>query len=207
MLRTCHVVVPNYGVCILILTLLVRGVTLPILSRQMRSTERMRELQPKLKEIQEEFQHDRARQSKATMALYREAGVNPMGGCLPMLLQMPIFIGLFYALRSSIELRHAPFALWITDLSAPETLFTVAGIGLPVRLLPLLMAGSMVLQQKVQPTPTAGPSQARMMQTVMPVMMTLLFYSFPSGLVLYYLTSNLLAVGHQLWVRHRLRAT
>jgi YidC/Oxa1 family membrane protein insertase len=100
-----------------------------------------------------------------------------------------------------------PFALWITDLSAPETLFTMAGIGLPVRLLPLLMAGSMVLQQKVQPTPTAGASQARMMPTVMPVMMTLLFYSFPSGLVLYYLTSNLLAVGHQLWVRQRLHAT
>ena len=207
LLCTCYAVVPNYGVCILILTLLVRGVTLPILSRQMRSTERMRELQPKLKEIQEEFQDDRARQSKATMALYREAGVNPMGGCLPMLLQMPIFIGLFYALRSSVELRHAPFALWITDLSAPEALFTIAGIGLSVRLLPLLMAGSMVLQQKVQPTPTGDPSQARMMQNVMPVMMTFLFYSFPSGLVLYYLTSNLLAVGHQLWLRHRLLAT
>ena len=124
-----------------------------------------------------------------------------------MLLQMPIFIGLFYALRSSVELRHAPFALWITDLSAPEALFTIAGIGLSVRLLPLLMAGSMVLQQKVQPTPTGDPSQARMMQNVMPVMMTFLFYSFPSGLVLYYLTSNLLAVGHQLWVRHRLLAT
>jgi len=197
-------VIPNYGVVIILLTIMVRVVTIPIMSRQMRSMERMKELQPKLKEIQAKFSDDKAKQSEQTMKLYRETGVNPLGGYLPMLLQFPVFIGLFYALQSSIELRQAPFFGWITDLSVPEALFVLPGVDLPVRLLPIVMGASMVLQQKVTPT-SVDPSQATMMLVMMPLMMTVLFYQFPSGLVLYWLVSNLLGIGHQMWVGKRMR--
>ena len=134
------------------------------------------------------------------MSLYRQEKVNPLGGCFPMLLQLPVFIGLFYALRSSISLRQAPFFGWIDDLSAPEVLFTIPGIELPVRVLPLVMGGTMFLQQKITPMQTPDPAQARMMLTIMPVMMTVLFYQFASGLVLYWMMSNVLAIAHQLWI-------
>jgi YidC/Oxa1 family membrane protein insertase len=165
---------------------------------------KMRELQEPIKKIQERFRDDRQQQSKEMMELYRKAGVNPLGGCLPMLLQIPVFIGLYYALQSSIALRQAPFMLWIEDLSVPETLFTLPG-GFPVRLLPLLMCGSMVLQQKMTPS-TMDPQQARMMMIMMPVMFTFLFYTFPSGLVLYWLVSNLLAIAQQVIINRRLSA-
>lgn len=193
--------IPNYGVAIIILTVLVRVVTLPIMQKQMKSMERMRELQPRLKEIQEKFKEDRQKQSEQQMKLYKEEGVNPLGGCLPMLLQFPVFIGLFYALQSTIALRHAPFMLWMTDLSAPEELFTVPGLDFPIRLLPIIMGGSMLIQQRMTPMTGMDPVQARMMTTVMPLMMTVLFYQFPSGLVLYWMISNFLGIGHQLWVR------
>ena len=139
------------------------------------------------------------------MKLYRQEGVNPLGGCLPMVLQIPVFIGLFYALQSSIELRHSPFFGWITDLSVPEALFTLPVLNLPVRVLPLLMGASMVLQQKLTPM-QADPAQARMMMVLLPVMMTFMFYQFPSGLVLYWMVSNVIAISHQLWVGRHLRA-
>jgi YidC/Oxa1 family membrane protein insertase len=135
------------------------------------------------------------------MKLYKESGVNPLGGCLPILLQFPVFIGLYYALQSSIDLRHAPFFGWIHDLSAPEQIGMLPGVDLPIRILPIVMGASMVLQQKLTPQTTMDPTQARMMMTVMPVMFTVLFYQFPSGLVLYWLVSNLLAVAHQWWLK------
>jgi YidC/Oxa1 family membrane protein insertase len=135
--------------------------------------------------------------------LMRETGWNPLGGCLPMLLQFPVMIGLYYALQSSISLRQAPFALWIDDLSRPETLFTIPGLELPVRVLPILMAGSMVLQQKLTPTTSMDPAQQRMMMVMMPLMFGFLFYTFPSGLVLYWFVSNLLAIAQQLWMNRR----
>jgi YidC/Oxa1 family membrane protein insertase len=193
--------IPNYGVAIIILTVMVRVVTLPIMQKQMKSMERMRELQPRLKEIQEQHKENRQRQSEEQMKLYKEEGVNPLGGCLPMLLQFPVFIGLFYALQSTIALRHAPFMLWITDLSAPEELFVIPGLDLPVRVLPVVMGASMLIQQRMTPMTGMDPVQARMMTTVMPLMMTVLFYQFPSGLVLYWMISNFLGIGHQLWVR------
>jgi len=205
MLRACYRVVPNYGIAIIVLTILVRLATMPIMGRQMKSMERMRAVQPMMKEIQEKYADDRQKQSEELMALYRREGVNPLGGCLPMLLQFPVFIGLFYALQSSFELRHAGFMLWINDLSAPESLFTLPGLDIPVRVLPLIMGVSMVLQQRLTPT-TVDPAQARMMMTVMPIMFTVLFYQFPSGLVLYWMVSNLLGIGHQLWVRRNLAA-
>jgi YidC/Oxa1 family membrane protein insertase len=201
MLRALYSIIPNYGVGIIILTVLVRLATAPLVTKQMRSMEGMRGLQPKIKELQEKHKDDRQKQSEAMMALYKREGVNPLGGCLPMVLQLPVMIGLFYALRSSIELREAPFFGWITDLSAPETLFVIPGLGLPVRLLPLIMGGTMFLQQRITPQPAMDPTQARMMMTMMPIVMTVVFYQFASGLVLYWMLSNVLAIAHQFWIR------
>jgi YidC/Oxa1 family membrane protein insertase len=203
-LHALYTIIPNYGLAIIVLTILVRLVTAPIMSRQMKSMERMRAVQPMLKEIQEKHADDKQKQSEEMMALYKREGVNPLGGCLPMLLQFPVFIGLFFALQSSFDLRHAGFMLWINDLSAPESLFTLPGLDVPVRILPLIMGASMVLQQKFTPT-TVDPAQARMMMTIMPIMFTVLFYQFPSGLVLYWMVSNLLGIAHQLWVGRKLR--
>jgi YidC/Oxa1 family membrane protein insertase len=199
LLDACYRIVPNYGWSIILITILVRVLTLPIMNRQMRSMERMRVLQPRLKEIQAQFPDDRQKQSEATMALYRESGVNPLGGCFPMLLQFPVFIGLFFALQSSFALRQAPFLLWINDLSAPEALFIIPGLDLPFRVLPLVMGASMILQQKLTPT-TVDPSQQMMMMVMMPIMMTVLFYQFPSGLVLYWMVSNFLGIAHQMLI-------
>jgi YidC/Oxa1 family membrane protein insertase len=206
LLGVFYSVIPNYGWAIIVMTILVRLVTFPIMSHQMRSMERMRALQPKLKAIQESHKEDKQRQSEETMKLYKDEGVNPLGGCFPMLLQFPVFIGLFFALQSTIELRHAPFILWINDLSAPEYLFEIPGLGFPFRVLPLIMGASMVVQQKMTPMTTVDPAQAKMMTTVMPIMMTVLFYQFPSGLVLYWMVSNFLGIGHQLWVGRKMRA-
>jgi YidC/Oxa1 family membrane protein insertase len=205
LLQALYSVVPNYGVAIIVLTILVRLVTAPLTNRQMRSMERMRGLAPKLEELRAKFADDKAKQSEAMMKLYRQEGVNPLGGCLPMVLQIPVFIGLFYALRSSIELRHSPFFGWITDLSTPESLFTIPGLDLPVRVLPILMGASMIVQQKLTPM-QMDPAQAKMMLIVMPVMMTVMFYQFPSGLVLYWMVSNVIAISHQLWIGRKLRA-
>ncbi|HXV36577.1 MAG TPA: membrane protein insertase YidC [Myxococcota bacterium] len=200
-----HSLVRNYGVAIILLTILVRVVTAPLTVKQMRSMERMRALAPKLKAIQAEHAGDRQKQSEVTMALYRSEGVNPLSGCLPMLLQFPVFIGLFYALRSTIQLRQAPFFGWIDDLSVPESLFEIPGVGLPVRVLPLVMGATMVIQQRITPM-QADPAQAKMMMILMPIMMTVLFYQFPSGLVLYWMISNVLAIAHQLWIGRGMRA-
>ena len=194
----------NYGVAIIALTVLVRIVTTPLTMKQMKSMERMRALQPKVKELQEKYADDRQKQSEEMMALYRREKVNPLGGCFPLLLQMPVFIGLFYALRGSVALRQAPFFGWIDDLSAPEELFVIPGIELPFRVLPVIMAASMVVQQKITPM-QADPAQAKMMMTIMPVMMLVLFYQFPSGLVLYWMVSNVLAIAHQLYVGRGLK--
>lgn len=198
--------VPNYGVAIIVLTIMVRVATWPIMARQMKSAEKMRELMPRIKELQAKYKDDRQKQSEETFKLYRETGVNPLGGCLPMVLQLPVFIGLFYALQSSIDLRHAPFFLWINDLSQPATLFTLPGVDFPIRLMPVLMAASMYVQQKMTPQVGMDPAQAKMMLIMMPGMMLFISYTFPSGLVLYWLVSNVLGIGHQFYVRSRMQA-
>ena len=200
LLTATHAVVRNYGVAIILITIVVRLLLAPLMARQMRSMKRMSVLQPRMKEIQERFPDDRQKQSEAMMALYKEAGVNPlsmMTGCLPMFLQLPVFIGFYYALQGAIQLRQQPFFGWIDDLSQPESLFVIPGIELPVRLLPILMGASMVAQQKLAPT-TMDPAQARVMLTVMPVMFTVMFYQFASGLVLYWFVSTLLGIGQQM---------
>lgn len=206
LLAALHSVVPNYGLAIIILTVLVRLVTAPLTNKQMRSMERMRAISPKLKELREKYGDDRQKQSEEMMRLYRQEGVNPLGGCFPMLLQLPVFIGLFYALRSSIQLRQAPFVGWIDDLSAPDTLFEIPGIGIPFRVLPLVMGVTMLLQQRITPAQGMDPSQQKMMMTMMPIVMTVVFYQFPSGLVLYWMVSNVLAIAHQLWIGRGLRS-
>jgi len=194
-------IVPNYGVAIILLTILVRVVAFPLTQRSMKSMKKVSALAPQMKEIQEKYANDREKMQQELMKLYSQKGANPLtplaGGCLPMLIQMPVMFGLYYALQSSIDLRHAPFALWIRDLSAPENFFSVAGV--PIRLLPLLMGGSMFLQQRLSPAPNADPQQRQMM-TLMSVMFTFMFYQFPSGLVLYWFVSNLLGIGQQLLV-------
>ncbi len=200
LLTATHKIVGNYGIAIILITIVVRLMLAPLMARQMRSMKRMSVLQPRMKEIQERFPDDRQKQSEAMMALYKEAGVNPlsmMTGCLPMFLQLPVFIGFYYALQGSIQLRQQPFVGWIDDLSQPETLFMVPGLHFPIRLLPVLMGASMVAQQKLTPS-TMDPAQARMMLIMMPVMFTVMFYQFASGLVLYWLVSTLLGIGQQM---------
>jgi YidC/Oxa1 family membrane protein insertase len=181
LLAALYLFVRNYGVAIIVLTVMVRIVTAPLTNKQMRSMERMRALAPKLQELKEKYGEDRQKQSEEMMRLYRQEGVNPLGGCLPMVLQLPVFIGLFYALRSSIHLRQAPFAGWIDDLS-------------------------MILQQRITPMQQMDPAQQKMMMTVMPIVMTVVFYQFPSGLVLYWMVSNVLAIAHQLWIGRGIRS-
>ena len=211
LLRRSYEFIPNYGVAIILLTFLLRLVMGPLTHKQMKvmkkNATQMSALQPKIKDVQERYADDAQKRNEEMMKIYREAGVNPLtmmgGGCLPMLLQLPIFIALYYALQSAIELRGAPFGLWITDLSVPETLFTIPAIGIPIRVLPLAMGASMVIQQKMTPMTTMDPNQARMMMTVMPVMFTVLFYGFPSGLVLYWFVSNLLGMAQQLLINRQ----
>ncbi len=201
MLTFAHRYVGNYGVAILLLTVVIRVALAPLMVGQMRSMKRMADLAPKLKEAQARFPDDRAKQQEAVMAVYQQAGVSPFsmfGGCLPMLLQLPVFVGFYFALQGSIQLRQQPFFGWITDLSQPEALFVIPGLDFPVRALPLLLGGAMVLQQRLTPTPSMDPAQARMMQILMPVMMTVMFYQFASGLGLYWLMSTLLGIGQQL---------
>jgi len=199
-----YVVIPNYGLAIIVLTILVRIVVSPLMVRQMRSAEKMRAVQPRVKALQEKYKDDRQKQSEEMMKLWREEGINPLGGCLPVLFQFPVLIGLFYALQSSFALRHAPFMLWIDDLSQPATLFVLPGVDFPIRVLPIVMAGSMFVQQKMTPTTGMDPAQARMMLIMMPAMMLLISYTFPSGLVLYWTVSNLLGIGHQYWIRSKM---
>ena len=200
-----YLFIPNYGFAIIVLTILVRIVTAPLMVRQMRSAERMREVQPRLKALQERYKDNKQKQSEEMMKFYREEGINPLGGCFPVLLQMPVLIGLFYALRTSIQLRHAPFVFWINDLSQPATVFTIPGIDFPVRILPLIMGASMYVQQKMTPQTGMDPVQARMMLIMMPGMMLFISYTFPSGLVLYWTVSNLLGIAHQYWVRNHMQ--
>jgi YidC/Oxa1 family membrane protein insertase len=194
-------VVANYGVAIILLTILVRVLTYPLTQRSMKSMKKFSLIAPQMKEIQEKHANDREKLQEELMKLYRQKGMNPLaamgGGCVPMIIQMPVMIALYFALQTSIDLRHAPFAFWIRDLSAPEDFFSVAGV--PIRLLPLLMGGSMLLQQRLSPAPNADPQQRQMM-TLMSVMFTFMFYQFPAGLVLYWFVSNLLGIAQQLLV-------
>ncbi len=176
-------VVANWGVAIIIITLIVKGGMYPLTKAQYTSMAKMRNLQPKMTQLKERFGDDRQKMSQAMMELYRKEKVNPAGGCLPLLIQMPIFLALYWVFLESVELRHAPFMLWIQDLSAQD----------PYYILPVLMGISMFIMQKMQPMTVQDPMQQKIMQ-YMPVMFTVFFFWFPSGLVLYWLVSNIISI-------------
>ncbi|WP_428771889.1 membrane protein insertase YidC [Vibrio sp.] len=178
--------VSNWGIAIIVLTFIVRGAMYPLTKAQYTSMAKMRMLQPKLQAMRERIGDDRQRMSQEMMELYKKEKVNPLGGCLPLFLQMPIFIALYWALMESVELRHSPFFGWIHDLSAQD----------PYYILPLLMGASMFMIQKMSPTTVTDPMQQKIM-TFMPLMFTFFFLFFPSGLVLYWLVSNIVTLIQQ----------
>jgi YidC/Oxa1 family membrane protein insertase len=193
-------VIPGgYGVAIILLTVLIRILFWPLTHKSTESMKRMQEIQPEIKALQEKYKKEPQRLQQETMKLYKEKKVNPMGGCLPMFVQIPVFFALFTVLRNAIELRYAGF-LWIDDLSMAENLFagSVPFVG-SLNILPLLMSASMIWQQKLtSPATAATPEQQqqqKMMMVMMPIMMLFFFYKMPSGLVLYWTTSNLLMIA------------
>jgi YidC/Oxa1 family membrane protein insertase len=191
-LRLLHRLTGNYGVAIIILTAMVKVATMPLTRVMFRNMREMQKIQPQMAKLRERHKDDQVALQKEMMELYRRHRVNPFSGCLPMLLQLPILYGLYSALSLAIELRHAPFILWIRDLSAPDWL-QIGSISIPV--LTLLMGASMLVQQWL--TPQQGdPTQQRMMM-FMPLVFTYMFINFPAGLVLYWLVNNVLTIGQQ----------
>ncbi|WP_205067504.1 membrane protein insertase YidC [Pantoea coffeiphila] len=186
LLKFLHSFIGNWGFSIIVITFIVRGIMYPLTKAQYTSMAKMRMLQPKIQAMRERLGDDKQRMSQEMMALYKSEKVNPLGGCLPLVIQMPIFLALYYMLMGSVELRHAPFALWIHDLSAQD----------PYYILPILMGITMFFIQKMSPTTVTDPMQQKIM-TFMPVIFTVFFLWFPSGLVLYYIVSNLVTIIQQ----------
>ena len=185
----------NYGVSIIILTLCVKAAFYKLSETQYKSMAGMRHLMPKMQQLKESYADDKMKLQKATMDLYKKEKINPFGGCLPMLVQMPVFIALYWVLLESVELRHAPFIFWLNDLSVRDPFFV----------LPLLMGATMFLQTSLSPTP-ADPMQAKVMK-LMPVMMTVIFLWFPAGLVLYWFTNAALGILQQWYITRKIEAT
>jgi len=185
-----HSYIGNWGWAIVVLTIIIKILLFPLSARSLKSMARMRSLQPQMERLKELYGEDRQKMGQEQMALWKKEKVNPLGGCLPMLLQMPVFISLFWVLSESVEIRHAPWLLWITDLSSMDPFF----------ILPVIMGVSMVAMQKLQPLPT-DPMQAKVMQ-YMPIAFTFMCLWFPSGLVLYWTVNNLLSIGQQ-WIVNR----
>ena len=209
-LKTMHTVIPNYGIILIIFSVLVKLIVYPLTKRSYQSTQAMQSIQPEISALREKHKNNPAKLNQATMELYKKKGVNPLGTCFPMLLQMPLLFALFTVFRSTIELRGEPFVFWIKDLSAPDVLFylpfKIPLYGNYVCALPILMALSMYAQQKMmQPNNTSGPqaNQQRMMQYTMMGFFFLLFNGFPSGLNLYYTLFNILTIAQQKLTNNR----
>jgi len=187
LLKLLNGILGNWGLAIIAITIIIKSLMYPLTKAQYTSMAKMRALQPKMAALKEKYGDDRQKFGQATMEMYRKEKVNPMGGCLPILLQMPIFLALFYVFLESTELRHAEFVLWLTDLSAMD----------PYYVLPVLFGVSMFVTQKLQPMTVTDPMQQKMM-TFMPVIFSVFFLWFPSGLVLYWLVSNLISIAQML---------
>jgi YidC/Oxa1 family membrane protein insertase len=187
-----HSVTGNWGVAILIVTLLLKLIFYPLSETSGKSMAKMRALQPRIKNIQEQYKDDKEKLGRATMELYQKEKVNPVSGCLPMIVQIPVFFAFYWVLMESVEMRQAPFALWLNDLSSPDPYF----------ILPILMAGAMFVQQRLNPT-SPDPVQAKVMM-FMPIAMSALFMFLPSGLVLYYVTNTALGVLQQWNINRRI---
>ena len=192
LLTTIQSVVVNWGIAIIVLTLLVKLAFFQLSAAGYKSMARMRKVQPRIVAIRDEYANDKAKQSQAMMELYKKEKINPLGGCFPILVQMPVFIALYWVLMESVELRQAPLALWIKDLSVMDPYFV----------LPILMGASMFYMQKLNPAPP-DPMQAKIMQW-MPIVFTFFFLWFPAGLVLYWLCNNLLSMGQQYIINRRI---
>lgn len=190
----------NYGIDIILLTILIKIIFYPLSLKSYRSMKQMQKLQPMIAKLKEKYKDDKEKLNKEMMDIYKTKGINPLGGCLPMIVQIPVFFALYKVLMQAIEFRHAPFMLWVSDLAAPENLFsfTVAGYTIPIRLLPLIMGVTMFIQQKMTPT-SVDPMQEKMM-LFMPILFTFLFWGFPAGLVLYWLVNNVISIGQQYYI-------
>ena len=193
--------IPNYGVAIILMTILVRLLFWPLTHKSTVGMRKMQEIQPKLKEIQAKFKDNPQRMQQETWQLYRDHKVNPLSSCLPMLVQIPVFIALFNVLRSTVELRYAPF-LWISDLSEPEALFASWFPFGGLNILPLFMTGLTILQSAFTP-PSGDKSQQRMKMIMMPLFMLVMFYNFPSALSLYWALSTAFGVAQAWWIRKK----
>ena len=203
-LQWTYRVVGNYGWAIILITCAVKLLFTPLTHMSFESMKKMQALQPKLKALQEQYKNDQAKLSREMMELYKKHKVNPMGGCLPMFLQIPVFIAFYQVLAQTVELQGAPFVLWIRDLSEPDRIwtlpFSLPFLGDALNVLPLLMLGSMVWQQRLTPQTAGTPEQQKMM-AIMPIAFGFIFYSLPSGLVLYWFVNNLLSILHQLFIK------
>ncbi len=195
----------NYGVAIIILTVFTKILLWPLGNKSYKSMAEMKKIQPLMAEIREKHKNDRKKMNEEIMGLYKTYKINPLGGCLPMIVQIPVFFALYRMLYESIELRHAPFAGWITDLSAPDRLFNF-GFSIPfmqppygIPVLTIIMGATMFVSQKMQP-PMGDPAQAKMMM-LMPIIFTVIFINFSSGLVLYWLVNNILSIIQQYYVQ------
>ena len=211
LLNRMHALIKNYGVAIIVLTALIKIISYPLMRKSYKSMNKMKELQPMLTELKEKYRDDPQKLNRATMRLYKEQGVNPLGGCIPWLPQMPIFFALFALLGTAVELRGAPFFLWINDLSAPDTLlplpFTIPLIIIEIdaiRILPIINGLTQFLQQKIVGgmTPATDNTQAKIMQ-FLPLIFVFLFYNWASGFVLYWLCNNVFTIAQQYLTQNR----
>jgi YidC/Oxa1 family membrane protein insertase len=191
-----HHVVQNWGWAIIILTIFIKVIFFPLSAASYKSMARMKEVQPRLAQMKEQYKGEPQKLNAAMMAMYKQEKINPLGGCFPVLIQIPVFISLYWVLLLSVEMRGAPWLGWIHDLSKPDTFLSdLVGISIPIGILPIIMAISMYIQTKLNPVPP-DPIQAKVM-LYMPLVFSLMFFFFPSGLVLYYIVNNVLSIGQQ----------
>lgn len=194
LLEVIHSLLGNWGWSIIFLTIIIKLIFFPLSAASYRSMARMRAVAPKLAQLKEQFGDDRQKMSQAMMELYKKEKINPLGGCLPILVQMPVFLALYWVLLESVEMRQAPWLLWITDLSIKDPFF----------ILPLIMGATMFIQQHLNPTPP-DPMQARVMK-MMPIIFTFFFLWFPAGLVLYWVVNNVLSIAQQWYITRKIEA-
>ena len=198
LMKRLYGLVGNWGLAIILLTLLIKLLTLPLTMKQMRSMKGMAKLKPEMDALKEKYGDDKQRFQQEMWNLYKAHKINPLGGCFPMLIQMPIYIAWYQALMVSVDLYNAPLFGWITDLTKPDTV-SIAGFGVPI--LPIFMGVTMFLQQRMTPT-TVDSAQQKMMMYMMPAMFTFFMLFLPSGLTLYILTNTLLTMLHQWYMNH-----
>ena len=194
LLELIHDVLGNWGWSIVVLTLIIKLIFFPLSAASYKSMARMRAVSPKLQALKEQHGEDRQKMSQAMMELYKKEKINPLGGCLPILVQMPVFLALYWVLLESVEMRQAPWMLWITDLSITDPYF----------ILPIIMGVTMFIQQQLNPTPP-DPMQARVMK-LLPIIFTFFFLWFPAGLVLYWVVNNVLSIAQQWYITRQIEA-